>query len=228
MKIEIIVTNLEEAILAEQYGADRLELIHDFSLGGLSPALELSKQVCAAVNIPVCVMIRPHGKNFIYDVDDIKQILNEINYLREHTNAYGIVFGALTSDSHLDTNLLKQVIANKGHLALTFHRAIDATNNPLTCYQELLNYKEIDLVLTSGGKATALEGAEVIKKMIEIGKKYSYANILAGSGITPDNAQEIINCTGVTQIHLGSGVRTNNILDPEKFNNLLRGITDGN
>ena len=32
MLVEIIATNLEEAINAENYGADRLELIHDFAL----------------------------------------------------------------------------------------------------------------------------------------------------------------------------------------------------
>ena len=227
MKIEIIVTNLKEALLAEQYGADRLELIHDFELGGLSPALELSKKVCAAVKIPVCVMVRPHGKSFIYDKHDVKQILSEIKYLREQTNAYGIVFGALTPTGELDKDLLETVISNKKHLTLCFHRAIDAAQNTLSCYQELLNYPNIDLVLTSGGKATALEGIAVIKQMLEMGKNYNHAKILAGSGITPDNAQEIITYTGVTQIHLGSGVRTNNILDPKKFDHLLRGITDG-
>ena len=57
MKIEIIVTNVEEAILAEQYGADRLELIHAFNLGGLSPALDLSKHTGRAHALNHCVTI---------------------------------------------------------------------------------------------------------------------------------------------------------------------------
>lgn len=221
MLIEIIVTNREEAILAEKYGADRLELIHDFNLGGLSPPLEISQDVCAAVQIPVSVMVRPHGKNFVYDQQDRQQIIREINYLRDHTSAHGIVFGALTEEDTLNIKLLKHVIASKERLALTFHRAIDTAYDTFTCYQELLNYKEIDVVLTSGGKPTALEGTSVIKQMVELGNPYSHAKILAGSGINPDNAQEIIKQTSVKQIHLGSGVRTNNALDPNKFTQLL-------
>jgi len=217
MKFEIIVTNVEEAILAEQYGADRLELIHDFKFGGLSPLLNMSQEVCAAVKIPVCVMVRPHGKSFIYDQHDTQQIIHEINYLRDHTDTYGIVFGALTETHTLNIRLLEQVIATKGRLNLTFHRAIDAAYDTLSCYQELLNYKEVDVVLTSGGKPTALEGAKMLKQMVELSNPFSHAKILAGSGITPENAQQIIAQTGVKQIHIGSGVRTNNALDHAKF-----------
>jgi copper homeostasis protein len=217
MKIEIIVTNLEEALLAEQYGADRLELIHDFKLGGLSPVLDLSKEICTAVKIPISIMVRPHGESFVYEQNSIKQIMREIDYLRDETKAHGIVFGALTPEGNLDTHLLQQIIDNKGQLALTFHRAIDAANDTLACYKALLNYPAVNLVLTSGGKPTALEGVSIIKEMVDLSKPYSHAKILAGSAINMSNAQKIIELTGVTEIHIGSGVRTNGVLDPLKF-----------
>jgi copper homeostasis protein len=228
MKLEVIVTNREEALLAQKCGVDRLELIHDFALGGLSPALELSLQVCAAVDIPVCVMLRPHGHSFIYDTHDVAQIMAELSYLRDHTEAYGIVFGALTPQGQLDIPLLEQVIAAKGHLALTFHRAIDVASDPLAVYLELLNYPEVDTVLTSGGQLTALEGAWVIAQMVTAGKTHHNAMVLAGSGITPDNAGDIIDRTGVAQIHVGSGARTNGVLDPEKLKQLLKACAEKN
>jgi copper homeostasis protein len=219
MIIEIIATNLEEAILAEQYGANRIELIHNFAEGGLSPNLQLSQAVCNAVKIPVNVMVRPHGRSFCYSHDDIRQIIDEIKFLREHTRANAIVFGALDSSDNVDTKLLETVIEHKGHLGLTFHRAIDVANDTLTAYKAIIKYPEIDLVLTSGGKNTALAGAEVIKQMVELNAPN--CKVLAGSGITPDNALSLIKITGVSQIHLGTGARENNKLSATKFKKLI-------
>ena len=110
MVLEVIVTTIQEALQAEKYGANRLELINSFALGGLSPDLTLSKEICNEVNIPVNIMLRPHGKSFIYDKADIKTIMAELDYLRDHTKANSIVFGALTSQNQIDHKLLQQII----------------------------------------------------------------------------------------------------------------------
>lgn len=221
MFIEIIATNQDEAIFAEKCGANRIELIHDFDLGGLSPKLELSKTVCNTVNIPVNIMLRPHGYNFIYSANDIKQIMKELEYLRDNTKANAVVFGALTNNGKINKKLLKLVLQNKGNLGFTFHRAIDTTTDILASYQELLQFPEIDLVLTSGGKNTAIEGRDIIKKMVKLNEKYNHCKILAGSGLNPQNVKELVKYTNVEQIHLGTGVRINNELSQIKFNELL-------
>lgn len=220
MLIEVIVTNVEEAILAEKFGANRLELIHAFELGGLSPALDVSKQVCEAVNIPVNVMVRPHGRAFVYEQTDMTQIIQEIEYLRDYTAANAIVFGGLTKDSRLDREALERVIDCKRHLKLVFHRAIDVSYDPLLVYKELLTYGEVSDVLTSGGANVAENGVAIIKQMVNLGHGISHARVLAGSGITPENVGYIVEQTGVKQIHVGTGVRTNGVLDKSKFEQL--------
>ena len=224
MLVEVIVTNVEEAVLAEKYGANRLELINAFELGGLSPTLELSQAVCAAVKIPVNVMLRPHGNGFIYNESDINQLIAELYYLKNKTKTNAIVFGALTTDGDIDIGLLQDVISHKGHLKLVFNRAIDATANILKSFERLLNYEEIDTILTSGGMVTAIEGINVIHHMVKLARTFNFCKIMAGSGITPQNAKEIITATGVKQIHLGSGLRTHGILDKNKFDQLLSSI----
>lgn len=221
MLIEVIVTSVEEAIQAQEFGANRLELIHAFELGGLSADLGLSKQVCEAVNIPVNVMLRPHGHSFVYDQNEVSQIIEELRYLRDYTKTNAVVFGALTNENKLDTMLLEQIIKQKEQLGLVFHRAIDVSYDPLRVYEELLEYKEVDNVLTSGGADTAENGVEIIKQMVNLRDRLSQANILVGSGITPDNAKYIVEQTGVKQIHVGTGVRTNRALDKHKFEQLL-------
>lgn len=224
MQVEVIVTSIKEAILAEQYGANRLELIHAFELGGLSPALELSKQVCNSVKIPVNIMLRPHGNSYIYNKNDTQQIMTELNYLKSKTKANAIVFGALTNNKTIDIKLLQDIINYKGSLKLVFHRAIDETADIIKSYKQLLNYEEIDTILTSGGKTTAKEGVNIINQMVELGNKFSFCKIMAGSGITPENAKDIITVTRVRQIHIGNGIRTNGVLDKNKFDQLLAAI----
>lgn len=224
MQVEVIVTSIKEAILAEQYGANRLELIHAFELGGLSPALELSKQVCNSVKIPVNIMLRPHGNSYIYNKNDTQQIMTELNYLKSKTKANAIVFGALTNNKAIDIKLLQDIINYKGSLKLVFHRAIDETADIIKSYKQLLNYEEIDTILTSGGKTTAKEGVNIINQMVELGNKFSFCKIMAGSSITPENAKDIITVTRVRQIHIGNGIRTNGVLDKNKFDQLLAAI----
>ena len=105
-------------------------------------------------------------------------------------------------------------------LKLTFHRAIDVTPNPLIAYQELLAYSDIDNILTSGGKETALLGVNIIRQMQQCNTNLSHSTIIAGSGITIHNVNAIITQTHVKQIHVGQGLRINNILSPIKFKQL--------
>lgn len=225
MLIEIIATNLEEAICAERYGADRLELIHDFELGGLSPQLELAREVCTAVKIPVNVMVRPHGESFIYTSQDMNKILHEIDYLLSNTKVSSIVFGSLTEDNVINLKQLESVIKlleNTG-VGLTFHRAIDVSRNIVAAYQELQNYApHLTRVLSSGGKDSAIDGSAQLAIMQQDSRGVI---LLAGAGITPDNAADLVRATKVSEIHLGTGVRTNGKLDQSKFeilkNNLI-------
>lgn len=224
MLIEIIATNLEEAICSEQYGANRLELIHDFELGGLSPQLELARDVCAAVNIPVNVMVRPHGESFIYAPQDMTIILHEIDYLLSNTKVSSIVFGSLTEDKVINLRQLESVIKlleNTG-VGLTFHRAIDVSRDVIAAYHELQNYASHPTrVLSSGGKDSAIDGSEQLAEMQQGSRGII---LIAGAGITPDNAANLVHATKVSEIHLGTGVRTNGKLDQSKFEALKNNL----
>ncbi|AUR51512.1 copper homeostasis protein CutC [Aquella oligotrophica] len=222
MLIEIIATSLEEAIAAEKFGAGRIELIHSFDDGGLSPNLELAKNVCANVSIPVNVMVRPHAKSFLYDKHDLYTILEEIDFLLSHTKINGVVFGCLDSNRRIDAKTLEAVIKFiDGKADLTFHRAIDESADPVIAFSELQSYGcSVNNVLSSGGKATAMEGINTLQLMQEkscIGG----AKLLPGSGVNPQNASILARYLNVCQLHIGTGVRVNNKLEQSLFNELF-------
>lgn len=68
---EVCVDNLKSAIAAEEGGALRIELCSSLSEGGLTPSYGFFKMVKQVVHIPIFVMIRPRGGDFLYDSGEV-------------------------------------------------------------------------------------------------------------------------------------------------------------
>lgn len=219
-KLEVIVLNEEDAKIAEGCGADRLELVSAIHEGGLTPDFHVIENVINAVSIPVQVMLRPHSKSFTYSASELSNMIKQVKIFHQ-IGVRGIVFGALTIDGELDKPALEQILEAAQGQSVTFHRAIDVSNNPLYLYEELHQSNvRIDRVLTSGGKAGVLEGLMTINKMQEI-EKIGGPIIMPGSGLTVENIEEIHEELRAGEYHFGSGVRMDNSyksgLDPRKL-----------
>ncbi len=195
---EACVETLKEAVLAEKKGADRIELCSELSVGGLTPSPELMKKTCATLKIPVMVMIRPRAGNFIYSAEETDRMKNEID-LAKKAGAAGVVFGLLAPGNEIDIQNTRILAEYADPLPVTFHKAIDELNNPVEGVHLLKNIKGIRRILTSGGKATAHEGAGIIRKMNEAaGEKLI---IIAAGKITAENVDKIRLLTGVKELH---------------------------
>ena len=66
---EACVENLDQALKAEAKGADRIELCTHLDLEGLTPSRELIVEASQQLNIPLRIMIRPRGGNFLYSAE---------------------------------------------------------------------------------------------------------------------------------------------------------------
>lgn len=216
--LEIIASTVEEAVAAEQAGADRIELVSALSEGGLTPSYGLIRQVVSTVEIPVHVLVRPHSKSFVYSKSDEETIITDIDLIRE-LGAAGIVVGSLTADGRVDEGFLGRIIKHKGELSLMFHRAIDSSRDILEAAEVLADFPEVDRILTSGGQATALEGKETIARLIA---DYPDLIILPGSGITLENAETLLEATKASELHVGSAVLQDGIIQKERVEALTR------
>lgn len=216
--LEIIASTVEEAVAAEQAGADRIELVSALSEGGLTPSYGLIRQVVSTVEIPVHVLVRPHSKSFVYSKSDEETIITDIDLIRE-LGAAGIVVCSLTADGRVDEGFLGRIIKHKGELSLTFHRAIDSSRDILEAAEVLADFPEVDRILTSGGQATALEGKETIARLIE---DHPDLIILPGSGITLENAETLLKATKASELHVGSAVLQDGIIQKERVEALTR------
>lgn len=205
IKLEVIVTTIEEAILLDQSGlVDRMEFLINLEEGGLTPPLNWVKRIGESVKkTPINVMIRPHSLSFHYSEKDFSELIKYVKKIKQY-NINGIVFGALKKDLTIDLKKVGTMIRAKGELDFTFHRAIDETKNPTKEIKKLTKYK-INSILTSGGEQKAIDALEELKMMKKIlGKKIT---LMPGSGIDHLNIKQIIEELKPSEIHVGTCIR---------------------
>jgi copper homeostasis protein len=203
MLVEFIAVTVEDAKLIERSGADRIELVSGLTEGGLTPSYGLIEKVVKSVNIPVNVMVRPHGQSFWYSDDDFEIMKNDITVIRS-LGANGVVFGMLDKQGNVDFRLLEKLLTDIGTMDVTFHRAIDDSNNIVEDAGKLDRYKEIKTILTSGGHGDWQSRIETLKEMKEICKE---TDILMGSGLSKDNIREVHEQVGTNNYHFGTAIR---------------------
>lgn len=206
--LEVIATNVADAVQAQEHGADRIELIADMSVGGLTPAVSTVQDVVHAVDIPVNVMVRPHNQSFVYTEADVHAMLDSVAQLNV-IQPNGMVLGVLTPAGRIDEPLLKKLLgAVDNHIEVTYHKAFDEIKDQHTALEVLARFPRITKVLTSGGAVQAPEAAEHIQSLVQHAKQ-SGLSILAGGGLTPDSLARFMKATGVSDVHFGTAVRVN-------------------
>ncbi|MBC1587223.1 copper homeostasis protein CutC [Listeria welshimeri] len=206
--LEVIVQNLRDAYLAEQYGANRMEVVSAISEGGLTPSFGAIKEIVRVSNLPAMMMIRPHSFSFVYDESARIVMERDIAFAKE-VGVQGIVYGGITEDGNIDRALLEKVIDWKGDLDLTFHRALEATKDIEASYKVLREYgKDINQLLTSGGTRSALDSLPRLKRWIQDSKENPDSfQILVGSGVKPENIATFQATLNHTDYHVGSAAR---------------------
>jgi copper homeostasis protein len=194
---EACVENLSEALIAQERGAERIELCENLAEGGTTPSYGTIVTCKKHLSIPVIVMIRPRGGNFVYSPLEVDSMLEDIRICQE-AGADGIATGALTASGHIDLQILRRLINAAGSMQITFHKAIDETGNIETEIQKLKN-TGIHRVLTSGGAPTALEGNRMLNKLIHL-TTGSLVIVTAGK-VTSQNLDTLRRLIPSTEFH---------------------------
>ncbi len=150
MKIEACVTSLEEALIAESKGVDRIELTATLENGGATPSMGLIKSCVQHLKIDVHVLIKPAKKSFEYSTMDYEVMIEDIKACA-NIGVKAIVIGGLDRAGRISQQIYKCVRIAKNHrLKVIFHKAIDLTPNIFESIETLVLWN-IDGVLTSGG-----------------------------------------------------------------------------
>ena len=195
--VEAAVETVDAALAAEQAGADRLELCADLANGGTTPGVQFMDAVSAATRLPIQVMVRPRSGNFVYTEAEIALMTKDIELISAG-NPSGIVTGVISSDGKLDTPAMKRLLIAARTVPVTFHRAFDRLANPIEALDPLIELG-VTRVLTSGGPRTASEGVDSLAAMVDHSR--GRIIVLAGGGVRAHNVREIIERTGVREVH---------------------------
>lgn len=193
---EACVGNYNEALRAEELGANRVELCDNLLEGGTTPSYGTIKKTISKLNIPVMVIIRPRGGNFEYSSDEV-EIMKEDIITCKKLGAYGVVIGALKAGC-IDKCAIKELIELAKPMSITFHMAFDEIDDKHKAIDELVDLG-IDRILTKGGNEDAISGKENLKDYVKFSN--NRISIMPGKGVTKENRQFILDFTGAKEIH---------------------------
>lgn len=193
---EAAVGNLREALQAQERGAERIELCENLAEEGTTPSYGTIKLCRKLLRIPIVVMIRPRGGDFVYDDAEFQIMLEDIRICRE-IGVDGISTGILREDHTVDFERMRQIDECRGELKVTFHKAIDETPDYTEAIRKLSRMGLIDRVLTSGQQETAVKGLE---KLLEI-QDIEGLEVVAAGRITKENLSKLAEKVRITSFH---------------------------
>jgi len=198
IELEICCGSVDDAVAAQQGGANRVELCSAMFLGGLTPSMGAILEAKSRLRIPVMAMVRPRPSGFCYSGIETEVMARDAESAVK-AGADGIVFGILKEDGTIDSQRCRRIRDRIGDRQAVFHRAFDLTPDPFRALDELIGLG-FTRVLTSGQQSAAPQGADLIKRLIDHAR--GRIEILPGGGIRLRTVKELIEKTGCTQVHM--------------------------
>jgi copper homeostasis protein len=228
--LEIIAETVADALAAQEGGATQLDLECSFLQGGLTPSMGLIEQVCAAVDIGVLPLIRPHPRDvgFAYTAEDIAVMCADVRMARQ-MGADGFLVGCLTADGRVDVSAMEALRKAAGDRPLHFHIGWELAADRSAALESIIELGVQSVRVTGhapgvtagGGKpgpdhpimsadprahgARTQEQLAQIRRFVEQGA--GRIDFVVVGGVSAANVRAIVLGTGVPNMHSGSGVR---------------------
>ncbi len=201
--LEVIVTSVEEAREAELGGADRLELVRAFEVGGLTPAPELVEQLVRAVSIPVRVMLRENASMSAADAREIGGLRARARQLAQ-LPIDGLVLG-FVKNGGLDLATMGEVLTDAPGCRATLHRAFEHAGDAAAAIHQVKAFPQIDRILTSGGDGSwPKRKARLMEWQAAAGPEI---RILIGVGLRTSILTEMSHDSEDFEFHVGRAAR---------------------
>ena len=218
MKIEIFATSIESITNAQNAGAQRIELCENYTIGGVTPSEQFFHEAIKVSSLPINVLIRPKGGDFIFNDQEYDLMINKINLFKAY-NVKGFVIGFMEKDRSLNSYILSEFRKVTKGFELTFHRAFDFLSNQEESL-ELLIEKDFNRILCSGHELSAEKGLENLINYNKISN--GRITIMPGGGVNLDNFQKF-KSSSFSEIHL-SAINLND--SPHSNFNIIKEIVE--
>lgn len=198
--LEVAADSVGSALAAQEGGAMRVELCGGLDGGGLTPSFGTLAVVRERLQIPLYVLIRPRVGDFVFDAAEVEVMRRDVEQC-VRLGCDGVVLGALDPHGQVDMPTMRVLIEAAGSLGVTFHRAIDVSADPGRALEDAITLG-CERVLTSGGRASALEGVDTIAALVrQAGDRIS---VMPGAGVSETNVLTLRAKTGAREFHASS------------------------
>ena len=197
---EICIDSVQGAVAAQENGAQRVELCDNLIEGGTTPSAAKVQLAREKISIGLNVIVRPRGGDFCYSDLEFDTMKRDLALAKEW-GADGLVIGILQPDGSVDKDRCHALMEIARPHSVTFHRAFDMTADPFAALEDLVDIG-VDRLLTSGQEETALEGADLIRNLVE--KAAGRIIIMACGGIRPRNLRKVLDLTNAPEIHFAA------------------------
>lgn len=198
--LESCCTDVEQIRRAQEAGARRIELCEKLAVGGVTPSAELLKAAISVAKVPVNVLVRPRGGDFVFSAAEADTMLRDIELCRE-AGAAAVVIGALDSRGEVDMPLMRRLCDAASGMSVTFHRAFDVCADPIAAFEDVLALG-CDRLLTSGHESDAFKGRFFIAELVE--RAAGRIIVMPGCGVRRSNIARIAADTGAVEFHASS------------------------
>jgi copper homeostasis protein len=194
---ELCAETIDACLAARDGGADRIELCSALSEGGITPSHGMIRSAVEHSGLPVHVLIRPRGGDFIYSPAEIAVMLTDIEHVKA-SGAAGVVLGLLHPDGTVDIAGTAAMVAIARPMQVTFHRAFDVTPSLPQALEDVIA-SGCDRVLTSGGERDVVAGAHSLAALVE--QASGRIEIAVGGGLRIQNAASLSQTIGARHFH---------------------------
>lgn len=201
--LEVIALGVEDAVAAQEGGADRLELVTDMAADGLTPSPGTVAGIRDAVDLSLRVMLRLADGFAAGDVDRLVEVAGELRA----AGAEEFVLGFLDARDRVDLGAVERVAGALDGCRWTFHRAIDRAADRDALRKQLDGLPGLDTYLTAGSPAGVDDGLPVL--CAEAGRRGEpgYAQqVLVGGGLRLDHVPTLL-AAGLDAFHIGGAAR---------------------
>ncbi len=215
-QLEIACFNLQSAIIAQESGADRVELCDGITLGGITPNSEMVAKARQGLTIDLNVMIRPRGGNFVYSDAEFEQMKSEIVAFKKY-NVNGFVFGILNENNTINIEQNTELVQLTHPFPCTFHRAFDEVLDAFKALEDCIDCG-FKTILTSGQAPNVMEGSLQLAELVS--KANNRITIMPGGGLRSSNITIVQQQTKANFYHssaITDGGETANAVEVERL-----------
>lgn len=198
--LEVSIEGVDGLLVAQDNGADRVELCASVIEGGITPSIGMVREALRRAHIPVFVIVRPRGGDFLYSEAEFESMRQDVMALKE-LGVPGIVTGCLTASGQVDERRTAELLRFARPMSLTFHRAFDMVRDPVEALEVLIGLG-VDRVLTSGQHATAIEGLTNLKHLGKVAG--GRIIVMPCGGLRAANIGLVCRETGLCELHFAA------------------------